>query len=278
MHKLKYFVDKYEAALCVWVAAVAFASARSILTSARSCELMNTLQIRRHLRRAGLIEGGTVENPYLPYPVRIDDIIVEAEDKSLKTFKFVFLNDDDEDKFAYQPGQFAELSIPGSRRNRHWHCFLPVEKGFVKFTVNKAGVVTTHLHNMKVGDIMGCGGRWATGIPWEKMEAGKNVLIGGGFAFTTLRSSIIYMLDPANRPKFGNIDVVYGARSPGMLLYKATSWWNGKSVMTSTCTSLWMPPTIPTGNTTWALFPPLPSKRRPKEATTPTPSFAAPRL
>ena len=28
------------------------------------------------------------------------------------------------------------------------------------------------------------------------------------------------MLDPANRSKFGNIDVVYGARSPGMLLYK----------------------------------------------------------
>jgi sulfhydrogenase subunit gamma (sulfur reductase) len=54
-----------------------------------------------------------VENPYLPYPVRIDDIIVEAEDKSLKTFKFVFLNDGDEDKFAYQAGQFAELSIPG---------------------------------------------------------------------------------------------------------------------------------------------------------------------
>jgi sulfhydrogenase subunit gamma (sulfur reductase) len=32
------------------------------------------------------------------------------------------------------------------------------------------------------------------------MLEGKNVLIvGGGFAFTTLRSSIIYMLDPANR-------------------------------------------------------------------------------
>ena len=46
------------------------------------------------------------------------------------------------------------------------------------------------------------------------------MIIGGGFAFTTLRSSIIYMLDPANRKKFKNIDVVYGARSPGMLLYR----------------------------------------------------------
>jgi NAD(P)H-flavin reductase len=46
------------------------------------------------------------------------------------------------------------------------------------------------------------------------------VIIGGGFAFTTLRSSIITMLDPANRPKFKDIHVIYGARSPGMLLYK----------------------------------------------------------
>jgi len=52
------------------------------------------------------------------------------------------------------------------------------------------------------------------------MEGKNVVIIGGGFAFTTLRSSIIYMLDPANRPKFKDIHVIYGARSPGMLLYR----------------------------------------------------------
>ena len=54
-----------------------------------------------------------MQNPYLPYPVRIDEIITETEDKNLKTFKFVFLNDDDEEKFAYRSGQFAELSVTG---------------------------------------------------------------------------------------------------------------------------------------------------------------------
>jgi len=32
-----------------------------------------------------------MKNPYMPYPVRIDDIQVATEDKSLKTFKFVVL-------------------------------------------------------------------------------------------------------------------------------------------------------------------------------------------
>jgi sulfhydrogenase subunit gamma (sulfur reductase) len=161
-----------------------------------------------------------VENPYLPYPVRIDDITVESEDRNLKTFKFVFLDPAHERKFSYRAGQFAELSIAGKGEIPIGIASSPVEKGFIKFTVNKAGVVTSHLHNMKVGDVMGVRGPLGNSYPWQMLE-GKNILIvGGGFAFTTLRSSIIYMLDPANRSKFGDITVVYGARTPGMLLYK----------------------------------------------------------
>ncbi len=54
-----------------------------------------------------------MQNPYLPYPVRIDDITIETEDKNLKTFRFVFLNSEDEEKFDYRAGQFAELSVTG---------------------------------------------------------------------------------------------------------------------------------------------------------------------
>ena len=159
-------------------------------------------------------------NPYQPYPVRIDNIDIATEDKSLKTFRFVFLNKKDEEKFAYEAGQFAELSIPGKGEIPIGIASSPVEKGFATFTVNRAGLVTTHLHNMKVGDIMGIRGPLGNCYPWELLE-GKNILIiGGGFAFTTLRSSIVYLLHPDNRSKFGDISVVYGARSPGMLLYR----------------------------------------------------------
>ena len=56
-----------------------------------------------------------MQNPYQPYPVRIDEIITETEDRVLKTFKFVFLNPEDEEKFSYQSGQFAELSVNAMR-------------------------------------------------------------------------------------------------------------------------------------------------------------------
>ena len=64
-----------------------------------------------------------MQNPYVPYPVRIDDISIATEDKSLKTFKFVFLNDGDEEKFSYKAGQFAELSVAGIGEIAHWYRF-----------------------------------------------------------------------------------------------------------------------------------------------------------
>lgn len=161
-----------------------------------------------------------MENRYLPYPVRIEKIETETEDKGLKTFTFVFLNPEDEKKFAYIPGQFAELSMAGKGEVPIGIASSPTEKGHVSFTVNKVGLVTSHLHLMREGDVMGIRGPLGNCYPWEEMEGQNVVIIGGGFAFTTLRSSIVYMLNPENRGKFKEITVVYGARSPGMLLYK----------------------------------------------------------
>jgi sulfhydrogenase subunit gamma (sulfur reductase) len=170
----------------------------------------------------------TGRNPYLPYPVRIDQVTVETDDRNLKSFRLVFLNPDDEAAFQYTPGQFAELSLAGRGEIPIGIASSPTEKGHLLFTVNKAGAVTTALHSMVEGEIMGVRGPLGKGFPLDAFQGRNVVVIGGGFAFTTLRSTIQYMLHPDHRGQFGEIIVIYGARRPGLLLYKETlKEWEG---------------------------------------------------
>ena len=119
-----------------------------------------------------------MENPYLPYPVKIDSVITETEDRNLKTFKLVFLNSADGERFVHRAGQFAELSVAGKGEIPIGIASSPTEQGYLLFTVNRVGVVTTALHQMMTGDIIGVRGPLGNWYPWEQME-GKNIVIIG---------------------------------------------------------------------------------------------------
>ena len=159
-------------------------------------------------------------NPYVPMPVQVDKIITEVTSKDIKTFRFTFVNKEDEERFAYLPGQFGELSIFGKGESPIGIASSRTDKGYVEFTVQRAGVVTQELHSLEEGALMGIRGPMGNTWPLDVMEGKNLVLVGGGFAFTTIRSLIRYALDEKNRSRFGKITVVYGAREPGLLLYK----------------------------------------------------------
>ncbi len=174
--------------------------------------------------------NGNGGNPYIPYPVKIEQITIENADRDLKTFKLAFLQKKHEDAFQYLPGQFAELSVFGKGESPIGIASSPTEKGYLLFTVKRVGVVTSELHNSEEGTVIGVRGPFGKPFPLEEMD-GKNVLIvGGGFAFTTLRSTIRYYLDdPKNRGRIKNLTCIYGARSPGELLYKEElKEWEGR--------------------------------------------------
>ena len=161
-----------------------------------------------------------MDNPYIPAPVTIDDIVIENELRDIKSFKLSFLNEADKKSFRYLPGQFAEISILGKGESPIGIASSPTETEGLLFSVKKMGVVTTDLHNSSKGRVIGVRGPYGNTFPWKKMEGKNIIIVGGGFAFTTLRSSIIYMLHKDNRKKFKNLVTIYGARNTEELLYK----------------------------------------------------------
>ncbi len=176
-------------------------------------------------------------NPYMPYPVRIDQITIENEERDLKTFKFVFLDPEHEKAFNYVPGQFAELSVLGKGECPIGIASSPTEEGYLLFTVKKTGVVTGELHNLPEGRKIGVRGPLGKSYPLDRMKGKNVVIVGGGFAFTTLRALTKYMISDGNRGDYGEITVIYGARSPGELLYKEElKEWEARDDLETTIT------------------------------------------
>ncbi len=160
---------------------------------------------------------------YHPKPTTIEKIVIENEAKDIKTFKLIFLDEEDRERFKFTCGQFAMLSVLEAGESPIGIASSPLDDEYLQFTVKRYanGVVTTALHSLEEGSQIGIRGPYGNCYPLEAMEGKNIVIVGGGFAFTTLRSTIRYLLHDKNRSRFKNITALYGARSPGELIYKS---------------------------------------------------------
>lgn len=156
------------------------------------------------------------DNCYVPIPVKVERTRIESDDKTLRSFDLSLC--DQKEAFDFMPGQFCQLSVLGKGEAPFGIASSPSEKEFLRFTVNRVGVVTTALHYLKEGEIIGMRGPLGNHYPVEKLKGQNVVIIGGGFAFTTLRALAVYLF--ADRKSYNDITIVYGVREPGLLLYR----------------------------------------------------------
>jgi sulfhydrogenase subunit gamma (sulfur reductase) len=173
-------------------------------------------------------------NPYKPIPMRIARTLVETDDQSLKSFELTFEREADEEEFfsKYKPGQFCQLSIFGKGEAPFGVASAAWEGDFVRFTINKIGVFTRAIHKMKSGDPIGMRGPLGNWYPIEDWKGSNIVIIGGGYAFTTLFALAQHLLAPEIRSQYSDLTVIYGAREPGLFLYKQEieTWYERKDI------------------------------------------------
>lgn len=157
-----------------------------------------------------------IKNEYIPFPVKIEDIRRETFDT--KTFKVKFVDETMVKNFTYKQGQFMELSLIGAGEAPISITSSPSRKGYLEFCIRSIGNVTKAIHDLHKGDVFYVRGPYGNEFPFAELK-GKNIyFIAGGIGLAPVRSLMNMVFD--NRKDFGQIKILYGAKTPDELCFK----------------------------------------------------------
>jgi NAD(P)H-flavin reductase len=160
-----------------------------------------------------------MSNPYQPWLATINDIVDEVGgERGIKTFKLTFNDKKVQEKFTFKPGQCVMVSLFGVGECMFAISSSPTNRDHIEVSVMRHGKVTSALHECQPGDTVGVRGPYGNSFGVDSWIRKNVVFIGGGIGQAPLRSLINYMVD--NREKYGDLDVIYGARTSQDLCYK----------------------------------------------------------
>ncbi len=158
----------------------------------------------------------SVLNPYRPEPATVREIIQETA--NIRTLRVTL---DDAGKmraFSFQPGQVGQLSVFGVGESTFVINSPPSCKDYLQFSVMRVGEVTRRLHQLNVGDRLGVRAPLGNAFPVERMRGRHILFIAGGIGMAPLRTLLLTLLE--QRERYGEITLIYGARSPSDLCYR----------------------------------------------------------
>ncbi len=155
-------------------------------------------------------------NPMLPYLgklIEVKDIATE-----IKLFRVEMLNGGGKAFQDYKPGQFAFVSAFGVGEAPFGIANIPKNgDATLDFAINRLGSVTTELHELGVGDMVGVRGPMGNGFPMDKFKGKNLIVIGGGIGGAPLRPVIQSVM--ANRKDYGFFQILWAARNPSLLVF-----------------------------------------------------------
>jgi NAD(P)H-flavin reductase len=156
-----------------------------------------------------------VRNPYRPYL----GTVVGARDLAtdIKLFQVEFNDPEERESFTYRPGQFAFVSAFGVGEAPFCLTSAPLRGPVVEFAVNKVGTVTSALHRLGEGDLVGVRGPFGNWFPMDEMKGKNVILLGGGIGGAPIRPVLHTILD--NRADYGKLDILWAARLPSLLVF-----------------------------------------------------------
>lgn len=122
------------------------------------------------------------------------------------------------DGLSFVPGQFVMAGLWGFGEAPLGLCSSPFNQNKFSLCFREAGNLTQALGYLKVGDKITVRGPFGNGFPLDKMRGKDIILTAGGTGIIPLASLVEYIL--TKRKNFGQVHLLYGARTPDDLLFK----------------------------------------------------------
>jgi NAD(P)H-flavin reductase len=149
------------------------------------------------------------DNLYKPDLMEV--LQVERQTADVKSVRVRFQDAARARDFSFRVGQFGLFSAFGAGESTFNICSSSTWKDYLEFCFRRTGRVTEALWEIESGDTIGFRGPYGNGYPMEAWEGKDLIFIGGGIAMPPIRCAVWYALE--NRSDYGNITVVYGART-----------------------------------------------------------------
>ena len=119
--------------------------------------------------------------------------------------------------YRFAAGQFNMLYVPGYGEAAISISSDPHCSGYLEHTVRAVGNVTAALARLQVGDTLWLRGPFGSSWPMESCRGCDLVIACGGLGLAPLRPALHHILH--HRGDYGEVHLLYGARSPADLLY-----------------------------------------------------------
>jgi NAD(P)H-flavin reductase len=124
---------------------------------------------------------------------------------------------DEKNGLDFLPGQFNMLSVFGVGEVPISLSGDPAKPGSLIHTIRAVGPVSAALTKLGRGDTIGVRGPFGAGWPMAEADGRDVVIVAGGLGLAPLRPVLYRLL--AERSRYGQIVLLYGARSPEEILF-----------------------------------------------------------
>ncbi|MDD5137819.1 MAG: FAD/NAD(P)-binding protein [Candidatus Omnitrophica bacterium] len=169
-------------------------------------------------------------SPYKPVKAKI-----VKTNKYTEFEKLFRIELDGKKDLEHVPGQFVQVSLFGVGEAPISVCSSPTEKGFFELTVRRVGGLTTAMHKLETGSVLGIRGPFGKGFPLDAMRGNDLLIVAGGLGIVPLRSLIHYILD--QRKDFGDVQILLGCKTPkDMLFGEEVEAWQKRADIKFNCT------------------------------------------